>query len=187
VAAIKDILSGTWLGKVYLADKLLFGFVFLFFWLSLFSNLIRLQTSPFFIWSMYSMEIHQKEYYHFCEIRYNDNQLVNLRHSWNEPEKTFLTVPLDDYLSIRARDSQDPFEVYLRSHWLKKHPGFTNLIAPLYMTTTQLDQFPAWYKRWLTRLAGEPVSNIYVIDKKLQFKKDGGLIEIASDTVLFIP
>jgi hypothetical protein len=184
---LKKITANSWLGRVYRADRVLFIVLSLFFTLTIVSNLIKLQTSPFFIWDMYSREIEPAKAYPYYQIRYNGTRVFNLRHTWNEPEKAAIFNPLDYYLLLRARGSEDPFRVYLESHWLKKHPAFTGLTAHLYLATADLDKYPAWFKHYLSLQAGEPVSEICVLKKAVTFEKSGSPREIASDTVLYIP
>jgi hypothetical protein len=185
--SVKNMLRGSWLGRVFKADKFLFLFVFLFFALSIFSNLIRLQTSPFFIWGMFSNALPSVAADSFYEITYNDTRTINLKHTWNEPEKTFYLMPLTNYLAVRANHSVDPFETYLKTYWLKKHPGVPGIFDSLYMTRADLDKFPGWYKRWISQQVNEPVYHVCVLEKKIHFQENGNLNETSSDTVLFIP
>jgi hypothetical protein len=184
--SFKDIIAGTYFGRLFQADKFIFLVIFLFFAGSVGANLMRLQTSPFFIWDMYSRRVDTAQTYRLLEIGYNGNKWVNLRHSWNEPEKTILNMPLRNYLDIRDHHGADPFGVYLRSYWLKKHPAFAAVAGQLYNTPLELDEFPGWYRRWLSAVVGEPVEKVVVLEKKLAFSADGGLREISSDTVLVI-
>jgi hypothetical protein len=184
--SVKDIIAGTYFGRLFRADKFIFLAIFLFFAGSVLASLMRLQTTPFFIWDMYSRRVDTAKTYRLLEIGYNDNKRVNLRHSWNEPEKTILTMPLRNYLEIRGNHSVDPFGVYLQSYWLKKHPAFAGVAGQLYNTPAELDEFPGWYKRWLSAAVGEPVEKVVVLEKRLAFSEDGGLREISSDTALVI-
>jgi len=184
---LRSRLSQTWLGKVYQADKCLFIVIFLFFSGTLLSNLLRLQTTPFFIWDMYSNRAEPKTYYYISEVKYNDTAILNLRHTWNEPAKNFITMPLLKYLVMTDHDSVDWFSLYLKKYWVKKHPAFAPMLPSLYNNKKDLEAFPAWYKRWLSGLVGQPLKNICVLDKKLFFEKDGSLTEMSSDTALFIP
>ncbi len=113
LTSFRKIIAGSWLGRVYTADKFLFVLLSLFFMLSTVANVIKLQTSPFFIWQMYSTKIPETGLYSYYQIHYNNGNVVNLRHTWNEPEKTYLYSPLQAYLWDLAHDSVDPFWVYI--------------------------------------------------------------------------
>src|SRR5579859_438614 len=98
----------TYLARLFRSDKRLFFVISLFFFLTIFSNLIRLQTTPFQVWNMYSMPIPPLEKYSFYEIRYNDSKLFAFRHTWNEPKKTLAFIPLKSYFEIRVRHDIAP-------------------------------------------------------------------------------
>src|SRR5689334_19100198 len=114
------ILARSWLGRVYKADKWLFVLLTLFFFFTLFANFIKLQTTPFFIWGMYSQKMPERSVYSYLEVHYNDDKVLNLRHSWNEPAKNYLFMPLGYYIETKDSNYRDPFRSYLESHWLKK-------------------------------------------------------------------
>jgi hypothetical protein len=184
---VNKILANTYFGRLFRLDKPLFFAIFLFFLFSILANLvIKLETSPFFIWNMYSLRILPEKYYTLYEIRYNDSLEMRFEHTWNEPGKTMLTVPLRTYFSIRFNHSVSPEETYLRSHWLVKHPAFAETVKGLYITPAELDEFPNWFKRYVERQAGEPVRSLYVIAKKMRFDTNGDLRLLAADTVLSI-
>jgi hypothetical protein len=187
LTSFRKVLAGSWLGRVYRADKILFTLLSLFFMLSIVSNLIRLQTTPFFIWHMYSMKIPETDVYTYYQIDYNNGKVINLRHTWNEPEKTFLYAPLNVYLWDMAHDTVDPFRTYLESHWLKKHARFAGLTAGLYITSAELSQYPAWLVRYLSSVTGAPVNKVCVLKKQVRFDDTGAPTEVSSDTVLYIP
>jgi hypothetical protein len=184
---LKKTVADTWFGLLFRLDKRLFLLIFLFFLFSLLANLvIKLETSPFFIWNMYSLKELPQKYYTLYEIRYNDSLELKFKHTWNEPAKTMLNMPLRTYFSILANDSVSPEETYLRSHWLKKHPAFAEAVRGLYTTPQALSEFPEWFRRYVEKQAGRPVRNVYVVAKKLQFDNHGDLDLLAADTVLSI-
>jgi hypothetical protein len=187
LTSFRKIIAGSWLGRVYRVDKMLFTFLLLFFMLSTVSNLIKLQTTPFFIWSMYSMKIPETDMYTYYRINYNNGNVINLRHTWNEPQKTYLYTPLQAYLWDMAHDSVDPFRTYLESHWLKKHARFAGLTTGLYVTAAELDQYPAWLVRYMSSVTGSSVHKVWVLKKQVQFTDTGAPKEVSSDTVLYIP
>jgi len=184
---MRRILAHSWLGRVYKADKWLFVLLSLFFFFTLFANFIRLQATPFFIWAMYSQKLPEKTDYSYLEVHYNGNKLLNIQHSWNEPAKNYLYLPLGYYIEIKDSNYVDPFRNYLESHWLKKHPAFTGIAPYLYPDRRTIDKFPGWYKRYLSLQVNEPVNNILVLKRHVQFHPDGASQVIATDSLLYIP
>src|SRR5581483_1773420 len=102
IAFFTKILGRSWLGRVYKFNKLLFFILPIFFVGTIAANLLRLQLTPLFIWDMYSAKMPETDTYPFFEIRYNGNKLINLRHTWNEPQKTYLYAPLALYAADKA-------------------------------------------------------------------------------------
>jgi hypothetical protein len=186
--SITNFIAGTYWGKLFRRDKTLFSIVFLFFALSLVANIIKLQTTPFFIWSMYSHKLPPRDEYSFYEVRYNDNKLLNIRHTWEQPRKNFLFDPLTFYSSVYV-DKTDPYYLrdYLRDRWAVKHPRFAGVIPGLYTDSAGFEAFPAWFKRYLSEQIDEPVGPIYILRKKVRFLPGGEIREVASDTTMKIP
>ena len=183
---LRNIFKNTYFKKLYQKDKFLFGFVLLFSLASIFANLIRLETSPFFVWRLYSERYYPREEYSIYEIRFDDNNLLNTKHTWNSPQQAYLTGPLYYYLSVKAKDGIDPWQNYLENYWSAKHPAFRFLVHRLYNRPEQFEAFPAWYKKYLSQINKKEIKNIYVLKKKIRFESDGNVTEISSDTSLVI-
>jgi len=175
-----------YLARLFRSDKWLFLVITLFFVLTIISNLIRLQTTPFCIWDMYSKPIPPREQYAFFEIRYNDSKLFAFRHTWNEPGKTFAFDPLQFYFHVKDNHDISPLQEYLESYWTIKHPYFKGRLQALNITSAALQAFPGWYKRYISQHIDEPVKNIYIIKQTVHFGASGDLSLISSDTLLTI-
>jgi|SRR5579872_2912795 len=182
----RKILASSWLGRLYRTDKVVFAICGLFFSASIFSNLIRLQSTPFFVWSMYSLPVQPQESYSYYRIIYNDGHVINLRHTWNEPEKTYLLKPLNCYaVWMQTHGAADPALKYL-DDWSRRHPRFAGLATTLSNTAAAREQFPAWLERYISGITGEPVYSLCVLKKQVHFDAADDLREFASDTVLYI-
>src|SRR5450432_457059 len=99
--SIKKIIGGSYWGKLFHRDKPLFFVIFLFFALSLFFNLIRLNITPFFLFDMYAVKMPSQPDYSFYELHYGDGRRVDIRHTWEQPGKLMLFEPLSRYVSMR--------------------------------------------------------------------------------------
>ena len=184
IAFFTKILGRSWLGRVYRVDKPFFFIVALFFAATIGFNLLKLQTTPFFVWHMYSEKMPETAIYPYLEITYNHGHVLNLRHTWNEPEKTYLYSPLALYVNDSAGASTDPFKNYLETVWLKKHPRFAGLTHGLTITQAGLDNYPAWLRSYLSTVTGTPIDEITVLQKRASFGPSGAPVEVTSDTVL---
>ncbi|HTQ63292.1 MAG TPA: hypothetical protein VMI12_00765 [Puia sp.] len=182
----KNIFKNSYFRKLYLKDKFLFGFVLLFTVAAILVNFTRLETSPFFLWKLYSERYYPKEEYNIYEIRFNDGDLLDLKHTWNSPQHEFLTGPLDYYLSVKAKNGMDPWQNYLENYWAVKHQAFKSIVHGLYNHASQFEAFPQWYRKYLSQIEKKDIKNIYVLNKKIRFENDGTVNEISSDTLLVI-
>lgn len=128
--SILRIWHQTYLGSLFKLDKILFCIVLLFFFFSLLANLIRLETTPFFKWSLYSEKFQVQDTYSFHEILYN-GKILNFNSTWRSPEKVIATEPLESYIVFLHGKGRDPWEVYLQDSWGKSIPG-SNRSSPIY-------------------------------------------------------
>lgn len=183
--AIRNIISNSYLGKLFKKDKPVFIIAFLFFFFSVMANIIRLETSPFFVWNLYSDFYYPQSEYTIYEIRY-DHKLLYSKHTWQAHQQVFLTEPLYHYLDAESRGGTDPWQDYLENYWGRKHPAFRPLMSHLYNKPAQYREFPAWYKKYISALKDEEIKNILVIRKKIKFENNGQLTENSSDTALLI-
>jgi hypothetical protein len=152
MASVKNILIKSYFGKLIRKDRLLFVIVLLFISLSVLSNIIRLETSPFFVWNMYAERYYPRQDYDLVEVRYNDNMLLSLKHTWMSPQQMFLTEPLFNYLHSRKIGGEDPARDYLENHWAMKHPAFKSWVRQLYISPREYQAFPSWYKAYLSSI-----------------------------------
>ena len=184
-AFFTKILGRSWLGRVYKVDKPLFFILALFFSATIGFNLLKLQTTPFFLWGMYSLKVPESATYPYLQVTYDHGQVLNLRHTWNEPQKTYLYGPLGRYVYDKADASADPFTIYMET-WRKKHPRFAGLAQGLTMTQNDLDRYPAWLRSYVSTVTGTSVGEITVLQKRVSFGASGAPVEVSSDTVLHI-
>ena len=134
----------TYFGKLFQKDKFIFCIVFLFFLFSVLANVIKLETTPFFLWNLYAERYYPENDYTIHEIRYN-NKILNFKHSWKQPQQILLMDPLLNYISVRHDHQRDHWRAYLEDHWMVKHPGFKSWIPKLSNQQAQYDAFPTWY------------------------------------------
>lgn len=187
IAFFTKILDRSWLARVYKVNKLLFFVVTLFFAGTICANIIRHQATPFFVWDMYARKIPEVSAYPYFEIRFNNDQVINLRHTWNEPQKTYLYDPLRLYAAGRTHLIPSHLQLYLENGWLKRHPRFAWLDRGLTVTRSDLDAYPAWLKQYLSTVTGQDIYEVTVLKKMVKFNGGGMPILLSSDTILHIP
>lgn len=184
---MKRVLAGTYLGKLYFTDKILFSIVFIFFSGNVLVNIIKLEVTPFFVWDLYAHKIPPVADYTLSEVRYNDSELVSFPHTWEEPGKMMLADPLNFYVHVHVKkDIRDWERDYLENSWGPKHSRFRSILPCLYNNTAQFEAFPSWYKHYLSTQTGGPVRSIYILLKKVRYTETGSVEQFQSDTVMAI-
>jgi hypothetical protein len=183
----KQSLAKTYLGRLASWDPFLCLLVLLFFVVSITSNLIKLETSPFFVWSVYSAKASADSTYSLIEVRYNNNKLLNYPHTWQESQKMMLFDPLSYYIQTCIEgDGRDRLGAYLENHWGQKHPAFRPIIPDLYNNAKKLEAFPDWYKSYLSAQTGEKIDSIFILKQTVRYTGTGHLELLRTDSLLTI-
>ena len=175
--------------RLYKSSKTLFILVVLLSLISVATNfLLKGELTPFFKWDLYANAIPDQKQYSFLEIRYNDNKLLNFPHTWKEPEKLFFTNTMDLFIAIKKNHNEDPLMNYYKNDWLLRHTFFKDRFTGLkiFNDSSDIQQFPSWYKRYLSQHIGQPVDSIKIFEKKVEYKIDGSVKEISSELVYTI-
>jgi hypothetical protein len=183
----KEHLQRYYFGRLFLKDKSLFAIIFLFFSATVISNLIKLETTPFFMWSMFSQKAQVRDTFTLLDIRYDGDRALNIPHTWDQPQNMLLHDPLSLYIARCVRIVPIAQLDYLGSHWMKKHPQFHSILPQLIPTKTAFDEFPTWYKNYLAEVTGAPSGSISVMEKKVRLTPEGFVNGLSADTVLVIP
>jgi hypothetical protein len=183
---LQNWIKNSWLSQLYSKSKLLAVIAGLFFLLTLLANLIKLETTPFFIWSMYDNPMPDKQDYEVFLIRYNDSTTINFSKTWKEPQKIVLTGSLFYYLQYKENNDTELYRKYLEDYWAVKHPAFKWVVPYLANSSEKFAAFPSWYKRYLSHILDQEINQVDVIKKMVRFAEDGTLSEISSDTVRLI-
>lgn len=183
----KEHLKRYYFVRLFLKDKFLFAIIGLFFSAIVISNLIKLETTPFFVWSMYSQKAQASDTFTLLDIRYGGNRVLNIPHTWDQPQNMLLHDPLSLYIARRVKAVPTPQLDYLGDHWMRKHPQFRSFLPQLIPTETDFDAFPTWYRSYLAEITGGPVGTISVVEKKVRLTPEGYIKGLSVDTILVIP
>ncbi len=178
-------IENLYLIRLFYAQKSLFIIALLFIFLSFSANFIfRSEQTPIFKWDLYSKAMPFLSTYSFLEVRYNQNELLKFPHTWQEPKKLFFTNTLDYFIAIKRNNNIDPYKNYFANNWSKRHVRLKELFGSinLYNDTTEINAFPAWYKKYLEQYIQQNVWSINVYEKKVEFI-NGGVNEISSSLI----
>ncbi len=146
--------------------------------------ILKAEYTPLFKWDLYSFEIPQQNIYSFLEVRYNKDRVLTFPHTFNEPEKLFFTNTLDLFIYMKRNHNTDPLKTYI-DNYNKNHPVLKEMMqdVKLYNDTTELNKFPAWYKRYLEQHIHAPVYSIDVYEVKAAYRRNGEITKVSSTLI----
>lgn len=181
--------ENSYIKRVYRCNKFLFFIVLLVACINISVNfIIKGDLTPFFKWDLYAKPIPNQLVYSFLEVRYNDNQLLKFPHTWQEPEKLFFTNTMDLFIAIKRNNNKDPLINYYKWDWLPRHKHFKNVfpVAHMFNDTSEINQYPQWYKKYLSQYVNQPVDSIKIFEKKVEYVNDGSVRLISSNLLYTI-
>jgi hypothetical protein len=180
------LFRNSYLGRLYRASKPLFVIAVVFISLNIAVNFFgKGELTPFFKWDLYTMPVPVQQQYSFLEVTYNDDSTLIFPHTWREPEKLFFTNTMDLFIWMKNNNNEDPFKNYYENNWRPKHKLLQNVFSVIKILndSVEVSKFPRWYKKYLSQHIHEPVSNIKVFRKTVEYGSNGALREISSQLI----
>ena len=179
-------LKNSYLGKLYKASKLWFVVAILFISLNIAVNFFgKGELTPFFKWDLYATPVPEQKQYSFLEVKYNDDKTLTFPHTWREPEKLFFTNTMDLFIWMKNNNNNDPFKNYYENNWRPKHKLLHNIFSGIKILndSAEIAEFPGWYKKYLSQHIHQPVSNIKVFRKVVEYGNNGAVRELSSQLI----
>ena len=135
--------------KLFRYNKAIFWGAILFSLFTLLANFLKLETTPFFVWGMYSEKEEKVNSYEILEIIVNDSIRVDYSSGFTDANRFYLLSPLTFSWQILQNKGMDPQESFLR----KKTGKYFRYILPFktYLFKDSFDQnsFQKWYSKYL--------------------------------------
>jgi hypothetical protein len=172
-------LKNTYLFRLYHYDKKLFLVVLAFAGLTVFCNLVGKETTPFFVWGMYSEKFPPAETYDFLRTTINDSVLADTYAGFSDNTRAFLNAPLAYYRKIKG-NGIDPTIPFLKAK-LKNHYSW---VSPFEKKLFNDDPqgFVNWYRCYLGQATGIDIRSLRVEILKTHF--DGEQRQVLDSTLL---
>lgn len=165
-------MNETYLGKLFHEDKRLFFVVGGFIALTIFSNTIKLEMTPLFLWGMYSEKEKPVKTYTVLELRVNGDSLID--HSSGLPDNTrfFLSSPVQLYKEIKENGQKDPNLSFFQKKVSAEQNSAQTLATKVFNDSSGMEKFPKWYAAYLSRSLGIPVTKYTIREIHLHFSTD---------------
>ncbi|HUP12747.1 MAG TPA: hypothetical protein VM187_11055 [Niastella sp.] len=160
----------TFLYQVWQHNKRLFYMMAVFAILTIGTNLMGDEVTPFFVWGMYSAKEEPVQQYSVLQTTINDSIVLNA-YDWPVCDTRFyLTSPLAWYKEIEDNGHVDPTWSFLQAKLTPERfekLGF--LHGSLFNNRQQLNSFFTWYARYLTMVTTKPVESIRIDEIKAHY------------------
>jgi hypothetical protein len=163
----------TFLSKLYHYDKRLCLVVILFFSLTLVANLLRTETTPFFIWGMYSEKEIPSDTYQILQVVVNDNTLVDYSSNFTDANRFYLISPLTYSWLIRQNGGIDPEERFIKKKTGKYFSIAATFEKHLFNDSSDQGAFQKWYVNYLEGTLHTPIRSLQVNLLELAYNNQG--------------
>ena len=130
--------------------------------LTIFTNLMGDEVTPFFVWGMYSEKEKPVQAVDILKTTINGDTVVNMYDHSNGDTRFYLATPLAYYKKIKDNHNQDPTITFLQSKLHRHYSIVRPLERSLFNTGPQQDEFLNWYARYLQQVTLIPVQSLKV-------------------------
>lgn len=180
-------LEHTYLGKLWRQKRRLF-------WLMIFMIAGHLSPiylnfqflTPFYLWSMYTMPMPAVDTFQAFTIRYNEGGIIARPHTYRDLGKMMWMYTLPKYNAYLKTGDTLPCNTR-SSNLLTGLLGGLPHSQPIHVTNANLQDYPAWLKRYLEQEKGVSIYKLEVLDIKLVYGKDGRPYPVGRQNYLRYP
>lgn len=153
-------------------NKLLFSAIIIYLSINFATSIWGWQTTPFYIWAMYSIPLQPQQQYELAEV-YCDGQLHTDPHTYNDYKRMMADYSLRHYMVLA--DSNHRIQDYRSFKKLFALAGgdFNRLIYRIHPSKAAIGRYPAWLKSYLSQQAGKPIGSLQIYCVTLQYGSDG--------------
>ena len=159
--------------RLFRHSKILFAGISLFCAFTLIANMLKIETTPFFVWGMYSEKEQTPASYPILEVMVNDSIRVDYSRISTDANRFYLLSPLTYFWDIRAHGGVDPQEIFLD----RKTAGRFHFIQPvknnLFNDSSDQTAFQHWYCQYLEESIHRRVDKVTVNVLELTYGNAG--------------
>lgn len=156
------------LKEVRQKNKLLFTAIIIYLGINFATSIWGWQTTPFYIWAMYSIPLQSQQQYHIAAV-YCDGNLYADPHTYNDYKHMMTVYSLRHYVELK--DSSHHIQDYRSFKKLFALAGcdFNRLIYRINSNQEAINRYPAWLKSYLSKQSGKPIHSLEIYDLTLQY------------------
>lgn len=172
------------LKELFHYHKFLFWFCIVFIVGEFFFTIVGIETTPFFLYGMYSAPIHEKKNYEDFIILINGKQLDV--YDLPDAEKEMILSPIWLYRTLSKSNYRDPLLITIESRFKGRLPDsfYNHITDRLTNDTADIADYFSWMRRYLKRFSSERYLSIQILIGNYQYQPDGKILLTKTDTLL---
>lgn len=175
----------TYLQKVRQHSKVTYYLMLLFILSTMGLNLIRMQITPVYVWSMYSQKVIEPESYAVYTLQYNSKEL-NLP-VWNDHKRMFFYYTIPFYEQCRNNGDVDPAQEKVQQKFAALNIPFKS-VSSAFSTKSEVRSYPLWLKRYMesnleekiTRMSAKKIDLVYLESGRLAINQTAELFNFGN-------
>lgn len=172
--------------KVFRQSRFLVIVFLLLLSFNMYINYRGIETTPFFIFSMYAGKMTPQPQYKMLTITYNNDQPVNFPHTWQEPQAMMLYYTLSHYRKMDQNNMTDPMNNAGFNRMLARYRFLNPVSHNLINQPTDIAGYFAWLKKYTESIVNTPVKSISVFEKTIHYNALGRVVEDNSELLYSI-
>lgn len=165
----------TYLGILRERNRSLYVIVLTFMVVTMLVTVSRNEMTPIFVWSMYAGRSPVTDTFATFELQYNDHKVFHAPHTWKDHKRMMFFYSADQYAILHDNGMKDPDEEKVRRIAGKAHIPPPPL-HKLFPTRHDMDNYPAWLKRYMQANLGEKIDSLKVYRNWMSYDKDGRVL-----------
>ena len=166
--------------KVFKQSKILFAIFCCFICIIFYFNYKGIETTPFFIWAMYSGKMAPKKEYKIVTVTYNENKVFNLPHTFQEPKLMMIYFTINHYRKIENNNMTDPLQNILTGTLLPHYPFLVAVEDRLVSKPEDNARYLQWLKKYLQSIVSISINNVTVYERMMHYNINSKLVEDSS-------
>ena len=139
--------------------------------LTVITNLLGDEVTPFFVWGMYSEKEKQVQQYEILRTTVNDSLVIDAAGGFTDATRFYLVGPLASYKKIKDNGGIDPVKSFLQQK-LNKHYDWVRFAEnKVFNKDVSPQAFFAWYSTYLKQITNVNVHTVQVDVVQVHFER----------------
>ena len=163
----------TYFSQLFKYNKCLCFLISSFCALTVIVNFLKTETTPLFVWGMYSEKEKSRGGYDIFNIIVNDSIPIDYSSTFTDANRFFLLSPLTYYSQIYRNGGKDPLEDFLKSKTGKYFGVFNHFGGSIYNDSCRQMDFKKWYIDYLEGTINLKVNKLELYMLHLNYDANG--------------